>query len=80
MPRASCTPEKYKIPRPPVGSIHPENLVRMPCTVFTPESRKLDRQTEGREGGRDDRKCQLIPPPPVLDVRQLSVVGGGPKS
>ena len=63
MPRASCTPEKYKITRPPVGSIHPENLVRMHCTVFTPDSRKLDRQTEGREVGRDDdRKCQLIPP------------------
>ena len=61
--RASCTPEKYKIPRPPDGYIHPENLVRMHCTVFTPDSRKLDRQTEGREGGRDDdRKCQLIPP------------------
>ena len=53
VPRASYTPEKYKITRPPVGSIHPENLVRMLCTVFTPDSRNLDRQTEGREGGRE---------------------------
>ena len=59
VPRASCTPEKYKITRPPDGSIHPENLVRMHCTVFTPDSRKLDRQAEGREG---QQKMPTYPP------------------
>ena len=56
VPRASRTPEKYKSTRPPGGSIHPENLVQIPRTVSTPESRNLDRQTEG---GMDDR--QKIP-------------------
>ena len=68
--RASHTLEKCKSTRPPGGSIHPENLVPMPRTVSTPESRNLDRQTDrGREGGREgwtgqstDRKCQLISP------------------
>ena len=44
---ASCTSEKCKITRPPDGTIHPENLVRMPRTVSMPDSKNLDRQTDG---------------------------------
>ena len=43
---ASRTLEKCKSSRPPGGSIHPANLVRMPRTVSTPDSRKLVRQTD----------------------------------
>ena len=35
-------------------AMHPENSVQMPCTVFPPEARNLDKDT--------DRNCQLIPP------------------
>ena len=65
VPRAPCTPEKYKITRPPVGSIHPENLVRMHCTVFTPDSRKLDRQTDRQEG----RRQKMPTYPPSINIR-----------
>ena len=65
MSRASCTTEKYKITRPPGGSIHPENLVRMPCIVFTPDSSKLDRQTD-----RGTAENVNLSPPPSINLRK----------
>ena len=68
VPRASRTLEKCKSTRPPVGSIHPENLVQMPRTISTPDSWNLDRQTEGgkgggrREGGKDRQKMPTYIP------------------
>ena len=67
VPRASRTFEKCKSTRPPGGPIHPENLVPMPRTVSTPESRNLDTQTD-----RQTENANLYPQHKSPEYKELS--------
>ena len=56
VPHALCSPKKYKSTHPPRRSMHLENWARIARTVFSPDDRKLDRQTVE---GRQDRQKEL---------------------